>query len=171
MTITFNTREMRDYRRLRAESGYGAREAFVTVRNAREVTQSVAELNADETYDSRGSRVSTFVRDGWTFRVTFEHDPWMTRPEDEGECYSVEDVEAFNADRWHYYSVVVQASNGAAEGIDGLGMVEAGDYFERNGLLDTEGQLWQVVFENGMCDNALEHAIASFTSTLTGARA
>lgn len=83
----------------------------------------------------------TLDRDGHTYLVELRFDDSVRSPEDEGDCYSAEDVEAWRRDEWHFGYLRVSRQGEAGEGVAYLGGIEYGDYWPG----DEAYQVWHLV--------------------------
>jgi hypothetical protein len=165
MTARLTARGLRDYRALR-RNGATADHAHAMAKRAETVRAFIAEHVGEETYTSKGTSYPVTL-DGWTFRVTFEQDD-IGRPEENGDCYDAEDIDAWERDRWTYYYVGVETVTPNASGSAGLGGVVAGDYWEPGCRLDTEGQLWADLLDHDLLGEAREQAERNVARALTG---
>lgn len=160
MTATLDPAGVRLYRRLRADH-VPAAHAFRTARHAADVRRF--ELDHVTPADDSAALHITRPGDPLTYRFTSEVDLDVGRPEDNGDCYDDDDVRAWEQDRWHYWLLEVEVTDGTDTGTAVLGCVDAGDYWQSQCGLDTEQQLLSVVAFYGLLDEAradLEHARA-----------
>lgn len=138
------------YRRLR-ETGMAPPLAVQVLRTKREIDALDWKHEGD---GPNGEGVFTLTKDGLAYEVTIGVDEHAGRPEDNGDCYDADDIDAFDRGLWNYYYVTVTAPNG---GEDSMGGIDAGDYFKRYSLLDAAEQVLACLLGYSMLETATEH--------------
>ena len=115
-------------------TGVPAQHAFGIARAAQDIRTFEAE---HVTYLSSGA-AQVDLGDGWVYTVDADWDQHAD-PAD-ADCYSAEDVAAFERDDWFFALIKVTATRGKVSETTYLGGVEVGHYWSRHTLLDAEQQ-------------------------------